>query len=152
MTFVNEYKNRGGRVTTGSDSGFIFQLYGFAYVRELELLREAGFHPLEVIRSATLNGAEALKMDELIGSIEIGKLADMVLVDTNPLENFKVLYGTGAIKLTEDNEVVRVGGVQYTISDGVIYNAKVLLKEVKDMVDKAKIEENFILKQPGVQN
>ena len=152
MTFVNEYKNRGGRVTTGSDSGFIFQLYGFAYVRELELLREAGFHPLEVIRSATLNGAEALKMDELIGSIEIGKLADMVLVDTNPLENFKVLYGTGAIKLTQDNEVVRVGGVQYTISDGVIYNAKVLLKEVKDMVDKAKIEENFILKQPGVQN
>ncbi|MCB0623540.1 MAG: amidohydrolase, partial [Saprospiraceae bacterium] len=59
MTFVNEYKNRGGRVTTGSDSGFIFQLYGFAYVRELELLREAGFHPLEVIRSATLYGAEA---------------------------------------------------------------------------------------------
>ena len=37
MTFVNEYKNRGGRVTAGSDSGFIFQLYGFAYVRELEL-------------------------------------------------------------------------------------------------------------------
>ena len=85
MTFVNEYKNRGGRVTTGSDSGFIFQLYGFAYVRELELLREAGFHPLEVIRSATLNGAEALKMDDLIGSIEIGKLADMILVDANPL-------------------------------------------------------------------
>ena len=152
MTFVNEYKNRGGRVTTGSDSGFIFQLYGFAYVRELELLREAGFHPLEVIRSATLNGAEALKMDDLIGSIEVGKLADMVLVDANPLENFKVLYGTGAIKLTEDNEVVRVGGVQYTISDGVIYYAKVLLKEVKDMVDKAKIEENFILKQPGIKN
>jgi hypothetical protein len=46
MTFVNEYKNRGGRVTVGTDSGFIFQLYGFAYVRELELLREAGFHPL----------------------------------------------------------------------------------------------------------
>ena len=42
MSFVNEYKNRGGRVTVGSDSGFIFQLYGFAYIRELELLREAG--------------------------------------------------------------------------------------------------------------
>ena len=150
MTFVNEYKNRGGRVTTGSDSGFIFQLYGFAYVRELELLREAGFHPLEVIRSATLNGAEALKMDDQIGSIEVGKLADMVLVDSNPLENLKVLYGTGAIKLTEDNKVVRVGGVKYTISNGVIYDAKALLKEVKNMVDKAKEEENFSLNQPGV--
>ena len=54
MTFINEYKNRGGRVTAGSDSGFIYQLYGFAYIRELELLREAGFHPLEVIRAALL--------------------------------------------------------------------------------------------------
>ncbi len=150
MTFVNEYKNRGGRVTTGSDSGFIFQLYGFAYVRELELLREAGFHPLEVIRSATLNGAEALKMDDQIGTIEVGKLADMVLVDANPLENLKVLYGTGAIKLTEDNEVVRVGGVKYTISNGVVYDAKALLQEVKNMVNKAKEEENFTLSQPGV--
>jgi len=151
MTFINEYKNRGGRVTTGSDSGFIFQLYGFAYVRELELLREAGFHPLEVIRAATLNGAEALKLDDQIGSIEVGKLADMVLVEANPLENLKVLYGTGAIKLTEDNEVVRVGGVKYTISNGVIYDAKALLKEVKDMVDAAKAEENFTLTQPGVE-
>ena len=151
MTFINEYKNRGGRVTTGSDSGFIFQLYGFAYVRELELLREAGFHPLEVIRAATLNGAEALKLDDQIGSIEVGKLADMVLVEANPLENLKVLYGTGAIKLTEDNEVVRVGGVKYTISNGVIYDAKALLKEVKDMVEAAKAEENFTLTQPGVE-
>ena len=151
MTFINEYKNRGGRVTTGSDSGFIFQLYGFAYVRELELLREAGFHPLEVIRSATLNGAEALKMEDEIGTVEVGKIADMILIETNPLENLKSLYGTGAIKLTEDNEVVRVGGVKYTISKGVVYDAKGLLKEVKEMVDKAKDEEGFSLKQPGIK-
>ena len=151
MTFVNEYKNRGGRVTAGSDSGFIFQLYGFAYIRELELLREAGFHPLEVIRAATLNGAEALKMDEKIGSVEIGKLADFVIVEENPLQNLKVLYGTGAIKLTEDNQVVRVGGVKYTIKDGIIYDAKQLLKEVKTMVDKAKLKEDFSIKQPGIE-
>ena len=150
MTFVNEYKNRGGNVNTGSDSGFIFQLYGFAYIREMELLREAGFHPLEVIRAATLSGAETLKMDDKIGTIEIGKLADMVIVDSNPLENLKVLYGTGAIKLNENNEVVRVGGVKYTISNGVIYDAKGLLNEVKMMVDKAKKEESFEIKQPGV--
>ncbi len=150
MTFVNEYKNRGGRVTAGSDSGFIFQLYGFAYVRELELLQEAGFHPLEVIRSATLNGAEALGVADQIGTIEVGKQADMILVSENPLKNLKVLYGTGAIKLTDKNEVVRAGGVSYTISNGVIYDAKGLLAKVRGMVREAKDKEGFTLTQPGV--
>ena len=150
MTFVNEYKNRGGRVTTGSDSGFIFQLYGFAYVRELELLREAGFHPLEIIRSATLNGAEALGISDKIGTVEVGKLADFVIIDENPLKNLKVLYGTGAIKLTEDNEVVRVGGVKYTIKDGIIYDAKRLLQDVKTIVAKQKQMQNYTIRQPGL--
>ncbi len=151
MTFVNEFKNRGGRVTAGSDSGFIFQLYGFAYIRELELLREAGFHPLEIIRSATLNGAEALGMSDKIGTVTVGKLADFVVVEENPLENLKVLYGTGAIKLTEDNEVVRVGGVKYTIKDGIIYDAKKLLQDVKRQVAEKKQEENYKIKQPGIK-
>jgi len=151
MTFINEYKNRGGRVTAGSDSGFIFQLYGFAFIRELELLREAGFHPMEVIRSATLNGAEALGADDKIGSVAIGKLADFVVVDANPLKNLKVLYGTGAIKLTEDNEVIREGGVKYTIKDGIIYDAKALLQEVKDMVAAEKAKTGFKILQPGIK-
>ncbi len=151
MTFINEYKNRGGRVTTGSDSGFIFQLYGFAYIREMELLREAGFHPLEVIRAATLNGAEALGMADQIGSVEIGKLADFVIVEENPLQNFKALYGTGAIKLTEDNEVIRAGGVKYTIKDGIVYDAKKLLADVKEMVVVEKAKTGFMIKQPGVK-
>ena len=149
MAFVNEYKNRGGRVTTGSDSGFLFQTYGFAYIRELELLREAGFHPLEVIRAATLKGAEALGMADKIGSVEVGKLADFVIVAENPLENLGVLYGTGAIKLDANNEPVRVGGVKYTIKDGVIFDAKKLLADVKRMVKAAKEKENFEIKQPG---
>ncbi|WP_340199186.1 amidohydrolase family protein [Ascidiimonas sp. W6] len=151
MTFINEYKNRGGRVTAGSDSGFIFQLYGFAFIRELELLREAGFHPLEVIRSATLNGAEALGAEDKIGSVQIGKLADFILIEENPLKNLKVLYGTGAIRLTKENEVVRVGGVKYTIKDGIIYDAKALLKEVKLMVSEARKKEGFKLLQPGIK-
>ncbi|OIQ41792.1 MAG: amidohydrolase [Bacteroidetes bacterium MedPE-SWsnd-G1] len=151
MTFINEYKNRGGRVTAGSDSGFIYQLYGFAYIRELELLREAGFHPLEVIRAATLNGAEALKWDDKIGSIQVGKLADFVIVDENPLKNLKVLYGTGAVKLTEDNEVIRAGGVKFTVKDGIIYDAKKLLSDVKKMVDSEKEKLDWDLKQPGIK-
>ena len=151
MTFINEYKNRGGRVTTGSDSGFIFQLYGFAFIREMELLREAGFHPLEIIRAATLNGAEALGMDDKIGTVAVGKLADFVVVEENPLENLKVLYGTGAIKLTEDNKVIRVGGVKYTIKDGIIYDAKALLEDVKKQVADAKAKDNYKILQPGIR-
>jgi predicted amidohydrolase YtcJ len=152
MTFVNEYKNRGGRVTAGSDSGYIFQLYGFAYIRELELLREAGFHPLEVIKSATLRGAEALGLADQIGSIEVGKLADMILVEENPLANLKVLYGTGAIKLTEDNKVIRAGGVRYTIKDGIVFDAKVLLEDVREMVWEAKERESYEIRQPGLDH
>ena len=138
MTFVNEYKNRGGRVTAGSDSGFIYQLYGFGFIRELELLREAGFHPLEVIMSATLNGAEALGADDMLGSVEIGKYADFVILEENPLANLKMLYGTGFIKLNEANEVERAGGVVYTIKDGIIYDAKKLLEDVRRMVEEKK--------------
>jgi predicted amidohydrolase YtcJ len=149
MTFLQEFKNRGGRVTAGSDSGFIFQLYGFAFIRELELLREAGFHPLEIIRSATLNGAEALGVADKLGSIEVGKFADMLIVDENPLENLQVLYGMGAIKLNDNNEIIRVGGVRYTIKDGIIYDAKKLLDDVKKMVKEAKEKEDYEIKQPG---
>nr|WP_245911536.1 amidohydrolase family protein [Neolewinella xylanilytica] len=140
MTFINEFKNRGGRVTAGSDSGYIYQLYGFGYIRELELLREAGFHPLEVVQSATLHGAEALGMADRIGTIEPGKLADLILVAENPLADFKVLYGTGATRLTEDNEVTTTEGIRYTIKDGIVYDAIQLREAVKEMVREAKAQ------------
>ena len=136
--FVNEYKNRGGRVAAGSDSGFIYKLYGFGFIRELELLREAGFHPLSVIQAATLKGAEALGRADEIGTVEVGKLADFVVVDENPLMNLKVLYGTGALKLDENNRPGRVGWVKYTIKDGIVYDASELLDDVKAIVAKAK--------------
>ncbi len=151
MTFVNEYKNRGGRVTAGSDNGFIYETYGFGYIRELELLREAGFHPLEVIRSATLYGAQALGQEKDLGSVEVGKLADIVIVNANPLKNLQVLYGTGAVHLTPDNKITRIGGVQYTVKDGIVYDAKKLLRDVKNMVDVEKKKTNWQLKQPGLE-
>jgi hypothetical protein len=150
MTFINEYKNRGGRVTAGSDNGFIYQTYGFGFIRELELLREAGFHPLEVIRSATLSGAQALGAEKDLGSVEVGKLADIIIIDANPLENLQLLYGTGAIRVNKDNKVERVGGVKYTIKDGIVYDAKKLLADVKKMVDDEKVKTGWKLKQPGV--
>lgn len=145
MQFVNDYKNMGGRVTVGSDSGFIYQLYGFGTILELEMLQEAGFHPLEVIRSATLYGAEALHepMGEPIdfGVVRPGLLADLIVVDENPLQNLKVLYGTGAVRLNDETRrPERVGGVRLTIKDGIVYDAKQLLADVAQMVAEQKTE------------
>jgi hypothetical protein len=139
MTFVNEYKNRGGRVTLGSDSGYIYNLYGFGYIQEMELMQEAGFHPLEVIRSATILAAEAMGRDLDLGSIQVGKKADFVIVPENPLHNLKVLFGTGALRLNDEtDEVEKVGGVQWTIKDGVVFDARKLLADVRAMVEAAK--------------
>jgi len=145
MQLINDYKKMGGRITTGADSGFIYDTYGFAYIDELELLQEAGFHPLEVIQAATMNGAMTLhepKGEEIqFGVLREGLLADMVLVEANPLANLKVLYGTGAVKLNDETgEVERVGGIKWTIKDGIVYDAKQLLADVAEMVVKQKRE------------
>jgi hypothetical protein len=138
MTFINEYKNRGGRVTAGADSGYMYNLYGFGYIQELELIRESGFHPMEVIRAATLHAAEAIGMEKEIGTIEVGKYADMIIMEENPLKNLKYLYATGDIKINDNNEAIRVGGIKYTIKDGIIFDARQLLDDVKKIVDEEK--------------
>ncbi|AGH49494.1 putative hydrolase [Sphingomonas sp. MM-1] len=144
MRLLNDYKNIGGRVTTGSDSGFIFEPYGFGYVQELEMLQEAGFNPSQVLMSATLNGALTLYEPKgqpvpPIGTVRVGKLADLVIVKENPLQNFKTLYGTGALRLNEQTQKLeRVGGVSYTVKDGIVYDAKKLLSDVAEMVKAEK--------------
>ncbi len=144
MTFVNEYKNRGGRVGLGSDSGYIYNLYGFGYIQEMELFLEAGFHPLEVIRSATLMGAEAIGADADLGSIQVGKLADFVVVPDNPLKNIKNLFATGALHYDQESgEMVRIGGVRYTIKNGVVYDAREMLADVREMVKQARKERGM---------
>ena len=143
MRLINDYKNIGGRVTTGSDSGFIYQLWGFGYILELELLQEAGFAPLEVVRSATINGARTLyepkHQEPPFGLVRRGMLADLVVMPENPLANFKTLYGTGTDRLDPaTNRQVRVGGVRWTIKDGVVYDAPGLLASVRAQVAAAK--------------
>jgi hypothetical protein len=73
--------------------------------------------------------------------VEVGKQADLVLVDEDPLENLKVLYGTKALRFNKETRTLeRVGGVDYTVKDGIVYDAKKLLNDVEQMVRKAKKE------------
>lgn len=135
MRFVNDFKNAGGNVGVGADSGFIYNTYGFAYIRELELLQEAGLHPLEVIRAATLNGAKMLRMDQDLGTIAVGKVADLVIVAENPVRNFKVLYGTGHPYLDrKTGKMTLTTGIRYTIKAGIVFDAALLRAQVRDMV------------------
>ena len=142
MGLMNDYKNMGGLVTAGSDPGFIYQSWGFSYIGELEMLQEAGFSPLEVMQAATYNGALEIYrpkgVEPPIGSIEPGKLADLVIAPENPLQNFKTLYGTGFERVGADGKVERVGGVKYTIKDGIVYDAQRLLADVAAMVEAQK--------------
>jgi imidazolonepropionase-like amidohydrolase len=136
MKWVREYAARGGNVTVGSDAGFIYHLYGFGTIREMELQQEAGFHPIEVIQHATSNGAKLLGLTNT-GVVRAGFAADLAIVDGNPLHNLKVLYGTG-VDTEQGGKIVHRGGVRYTIKNGVVFDAEELRTEVKEMVRQAK--------------
>jgi imidazolonepropionase-like amidohydrolase len=139
---VKDYHDLGGRITTGSDSGFIYQTYGFGFAEELEMLREAGLSPLEIIRAATSNGARTLYepkgiRNPPIGTVRPGKLADLVIAPENPLANLKSLKANGHVRLNEETgEIERVGAVRWTVKDGIVYDAERLRADVRAMVDE----------------
>jgi imidazolonepropionase-like amidohydrolase len=121
----------------GEDAGFIYQLYGFALIRELELQQEAGFHPIKVLQHVAMNNARILGMEGRIGRVRSGHLADLLVVNGNPLEDLKVLYPTGT-ETIRDGKAVHTGGVEWTIKDGIPYHGPTLLREVKEIVAAAR--------------
>jgi len=158
MAAVREFALKGGIVTTGDDAGYLYgSLYGFGISRELELHHEAGFHPLEVLEHATVNGARVLGLAERLGRVRQGFIADLLVINGNPLANLRVMspYGTDLMSYDgrivdnysgvvepEDPKVKSVhgGGIEWTIKDGVPYHVPTLMKEVKDMVTRARAE------------
>lgn len=139
MQALKEFGQRGGVIGAGEDAGFIYQMYGFALIRELELQQEAGFHPLKVIQHATGNNALLLGQADRLGRVRPGFAADLIVVNGNPLENLKVLYPTG-IDVVVEGKTVHTGGVEWTIKDGIPYSGPRLMEEVKAMVAQARAE------------
>jgi imidazolonepropionase-like amidohydrolase len=139
MAALREFDRLGGTIGAGEDSGFIYQMYGFGLIRTLELHQEAGFHPLKIIQQATGNNAKILGQEERLGRVRAGYLADLIVVNGNPLENLKVLYPTGVDEI-KDGKSVHTGGVEWTIKDGIPYHGPTLMKEIKEMVAKARAE------------
>ena len=156
-TRVREFGVKGGLVTTGDDAGYIYSMYGFGIARELELHEEAGFHPLEVIEHATWNGARMLGLEDRLGKVREGFVADLLVVNGNPLENLKLLNPYGADVMTVNGrpvsnytrvapgdrvQVARGGGIEWTIKDGIPYHVPTLMREVRDMVAAARARQD----------
>lgn len=137
MKALLEFERRGGLIGAGEDAGFIYQMYGFGLIRELELHQEAGFHPLKVVQHVTTNNAKILGKEDTLGRVRAGYKADLIIVNGNPLENFKVLYPTGIEEIV-DGKVRKTGGIEWTIRDGVPFHAPTMAKEVRELVAKAK--------------
>jgi imidazolonepropionase-like amidohydrolase len=83
LAAIGALHKAGVAIVPGSDTGLV----GFGLDRELELYVQAGMTPLEAIQSATIVSARAMKLDRDSGTIEVGKRADLILVDGNPLAN-----------------------------------------------------------------
>jgi imidazolonepropionase-like amidohydrolase len=130
---ARDFERMGGVIGVGEDAGFIYQIYGFGLIRELELHQEAGFPTLKVLQHVGANNAQILGEGARLGRVRPGFLADLVVVNGNPLEDLKVFYPPRA-----DAAAGPGGGVAWTIKDGIPYDAQRLLREVRALVADAK--------------
>ena len=137
MAALRSFERKGGTIGCGDDAGFIYQMYGFGLVREMELHQEAGFNPIKIIEHCTGNNAKILGKENDLGRIRAGWLADLIVVDGNPLEDLKVLYAGGTSAIRNGKEV-RTAGPEWVIKDGIPYNGPQLVGEIKAIVAKAK--------------
>jgi len=137
MRALLEFERRGGTIGVGDDAGFIYQMYGFGLIREMELQQEAGFQPLMIVKHATVNNAKIMGQENSLGRVRVGYKADLIVVNGNPLENLKVLYPTG-IEEIRDGKVVKTGGIEWTIKEGIPFHVPTISAEIRDMVRKAR--------------
>src|SRR5580704_184780 len=118
MQFERDFVKAGGLLMAGCDpTSFGGVLPGYGDQRGLELLVEAGFTPIEAIHIATQNGAAYLGESEQIGSIAVGKQADLVVIAGNPAQN-----------------IDEVENVQTVFKDGVGFDPAKLTQSVQGLV------------------
>ncbi len=89
---VRKAYDNGVRILSGSESGFALTPYGHWHARELQVFVEVlGLTPVEAITTATKNGAWTMQMEEDLGTIETGKLADLLIIDGDPSSDISIL-------------------------------------------------------------
>lgn len=119
MAWEKAFADKGGLLVAGSDTtGIGGTVAGFANHEQLSLLVEAGFTPLGAIKVATLNGAISMGRENEVGSIEVGKNADLIVVDGNP-----------------DQDIDAVKNISFVFKDGVGYDSPALIESARGRVE-----------------
>ena len=98
MRMVKLYKEEGVKMLDGPDGGQ-WSAPGFALHREFDELARAGLSPLEILQMTTLNGAQVLGREAMMGTLDEGKNADLVLLDANPIASTANLHGIWGVVL-----------------------------------------------------
>jgi imidazolonepropionase-like amidohydrolase len=109
---LKKLSNAGVLIATGTDAGNIGTLHASSYLAELKAMQKAGMSNWQIIQASTINGAKILNKENEFGTIGIGKKANLILLDENPVDNLD--------NITKINKV---------INQGVVFNPNELIKE-----------------------
>ena len=101
----------GVRIAMGSDAGNAGMLHGATVLRELQLMHEAGMTPMQVIVAATRNGAEVIGQGQNLGTLEVGKLADIIVVNGDPLADLSALVNVELVIL--NGNIIEPGKLEF---------------------------------------
>ena len=113
-----KFFDAGGLLLVGTDpTGYGGVIAGYSNLRAIELLVEAGLSPLEAIQVATYNGAKYLETEDSLGTVEVGKIADLLVIAGNP-----------SVKIQD------IQKVEIVFKDGVGYDSRKLFDSVKGTV------------------
>jgi imidazolonepropionase-like amidohydrolase len=95
---IREMAGLGVNILAGTDASSVLVFPGFSLHEELELLvKDAGLTPLQALQAATINAAKFLRLSDSLGAVEEGKIADLVLLKANPLENISNTRNIAAV-------------------------------------------------------
>lgn len=97
MRITKRADQLGVPLLVGSDQGTMYLLAGQTTHKEMQLMQKAGVSPATILRSATLNAAKALQLDQHLGSVSVGKTADLLLLENNPFDDIAHLAQPAAI-------------------------------------------------------
>jgi imidazolonepropionase-like amidohydrolase len=96
---VRALHDAGAGILLGTDAAQAYHLPGFSVHEELELLVEAGLSPYEAIEAGTSNAAKAMGKQAEFGTVEVGKRADLILLESNPLNDVSSLQRRSGVML-----------------------------------------------------